>query len=81
MSNLPWFPTKYSVSPGIKKLGGEKHFIIDDLLPLYKNEKQDARAENISEYYLEEQNQTNLMYLLYIVSKLIKQYITLKWKT
>lgn len=76
MSNLPWFPTKYSVSPGIKKLGGEKHFIIDDLLPLYKNEKQDARAENISEYYLEEQNQTNLMRVIcfWMAEQLSKEY-------
>tara|TARA_R100001086_G_scaffold237142_1_gene161044 strand:- start:518 stop:1432 length:915 start_codon:yes stop_codon:yes gene_type:complete len=76
MTNLPWFPTKYSVSPGIKKLGGEKHFIIDDLLPLYKNEKQDARAENISEYYLEEQNQTNLMKVIcfWMAEQLSKEY-------
>ena len=53
MTNLPYIPTEYSVKPGIKKLGDENHFIIDDLLPLYKNEKQDARAENLSEYYLE----------------------------
>ena len=53
MTNLPYVPTEYSVKPGIKKLGDENHFIIDDLLPLYKNEKQDARAENLSEYYLE----------------------------
>ncbi len=76
MSNLPWFPTKYSVNPGIKKLGGEKHFIIDDLLPLYKNEKQDARAENISEYYLEEQSQTNLMKVIcfWMAEQLSKEY-------
>ena len=53
MTNLPYIPTEYSVKPGIKKLGDEKHFIIDELLPVYKNEKQDARAENLSEYYLE----------------------------
>ena len=53
MTNLPYIPTEYSVKPGIKKLGDENHFIIDELLPLYKNEKQDARAENLSEYYLE----------------------------
>ena len=53
MTNLPYVPTEYTVKPGIKKLEGENHFIIDKLLPLYKNEKQDARAENLSEYYLE----------------------------
>ena len=53
MTQLPYIPTEYSVKPGIKKLGDENHFIIDELLPLYKNEKQDARAENLSEYYLE----------------------------
>ena len=53
MTKLPYIPTEYSVKPGIKKLGDEKHFIIDELLPVYKNEKQDARAENLSEYYLE----------------------------
>ena len=53
MTNLPYIPTEYSVKPGIKKLGDENHFIIDELLPLYKSEKHDARAENLSEYYLE----------------------------
>jgi len=53
MTNLPYIPTEYSVKPGIKTLGDENHFIIDDLLPLYKNEKQDARAESLSEHYLE----------------------------
>lgn len=52
-SGLYDFPTEYTVKPGISKLGDEKFFIIDDLLPLYKNEKQDARADDLSEYYLE----------------------------
>ena len=52
MTNLPYIPTEYSVKPGIKKLGDEKHFIIDELLPVYKNEKQDARnhTDHIQEY-------------------------------
>ena len=53
MTNLPYIPTEYSVKPGIKKLEDENHFIIDEQLPLYKNEKHDARAENLSQYYLE----------------------------
>ena len=53
MSNLPYIPTEYSTKPGLNKLNDEKHFIIDEMLPLYKNEKEDARLENLGKYYKE----------------------------
>ena len=60
MTNLPYIPTEYSTKPGLNKLNGEKHFIIDEMLPLYKNEKEDARLENLGKYYREREttNQT-----------------------
>lgn len=53
MNNLPYIPTEYSTKPGIKKLEGENHFIIDDMLTLYLDEKRAARAEGHDKYYLE----------------------------
>ena len=53
MSNLPWYPTEYSTKPGIKKLNGENHFIVDSLLSSYLDEKRAARSESIEKYYLE----------------------------
>ena len=67
MTQLPYIPTEYSVKPGIKKLGDENHFIIDELLPLYKNEKQDARAENLSEYYLERKEIEDKIFIVQII--------------
>ena len=54
MTNLPYIPTEYSVGPGLKKLKEEKHFIIDDLYSTYRNEKMDARHEQLEKYYIEE---------------------------
>ena len=53
MTNLPYIPIEYSVKPGLNKLNGEKHFIIDEMLPSYKNEKEDARLEDLGKYYRE----------------------------
>ena len=53
MTNLPYIPTEYNVKPGLKKLEEEKHFIIDDLYSVYRNEKMDARHEKLEKYYIE----------------------------
>ena len=53
-NNLPYLPTEYSVKPGLKKLEDEPHFIIDEWYPDYRNEKMDARRENIDKYYIEQ---------------------------
>lgn len=53
MTNLPYVPTEYSTKPGINKLEDENHFIIDEMLPLYLDEKRASRAEGIDKYYLE----------------------------
>ena len=47
MTSLPYLPTEYSVKPGLKKLEDEPHFIIDEWYPDYRNEKMDARREDI----------------------------------
>ena len=59
MTNFPYVPTEYSTKPGLKKLEDEKHFIIDEMLPLYKNEKEDARLENLGKYYRERETTKN----------------------
>ena len=51
MTNLPYVPTEYSVKPGLKKLEDDPHFIIDEWYPDYRNEKMDARHENLEKYY------------------------------
>ena len=53
MASLPYVPTEYSVKPGIKKLEGEQHFIIDEGYSDYRNEKMDARHERLGKYYIE----------------------------
>ena len=53
-NNLPYLPTEYSVKPGLKKLEDEPHFIIDEWYPDYRNEKMDARLEDINKYYIEQ---------------------------
>jgi len=53
MTNLPYIPTEYSTKPGLKKLQDENHFIIDEMLPSYLDEKREARLEGIDKYYLE----------------------------
>ena len=60
MSNLPYFPTEYNTSPGIKKLGDESHFIIDGLYSTYRNEIMDARSEDIGKYYIEKPSTQNM---------------------
>ena len=59
MTNVAYIPTEYSTKPGLKKLEDEKHFIIDEMLPLYKNEKEDARLENLGKYYRERETTKN----------------------
>ena len=54
MTNLPYIPTEYNVRPGLKKLEEEKHFIIDEFYSIYRNEKMDARHEQLEKYYIEE---------------------------
>ena len=54
MTNLPYIPTEYNVKPGLKKLEEEKHFIIDDLYSIYRNEKMAARHEKLEKYYIED---------------------------
>ena len=54
MTNLPYIPTEYNVKPGLKKLKEEKHFIIDEFYSIYRNEKMDARHEQLNKYYIEE---------------------------
>ena len=54
MTNLPYIPTEYNVKPGLKKLEEEKHFIIDELYSIYRNEKMNARHEKLEKYYIEE---------------------------
>ena len=54
MTNLPYIPTEYNVKPGLKKLEEEKHFIIDDLYSIYRNEKMNARHEKLEKYYIED---------------------------
>ena len=54
MTSLPYLPTEYSVKPGLKKLEDEPHFIIDEWYPDYRNEKMDARREDIDKYYIEQ---------------------------
>ena len=54
MTSLPYLPTEYSVKPGLKKLEEEPHFIIDEWYPDYRNEKMDARREDIDKYYIEQ---------------------------
>ena len=54
MTNLPYIPTEYNVRPGLKKLEEEKHFIIDEFYSIYRNEKMDARHEQLNKYYIEE---------------------------
>ena len=53
MTNLPYVPTEYSVKPRLKKLEDDPHFIIDEWYPDYRNEKMDARHEDIDKYYIE----------------------------
>ena len=53
MTNLPYIPTEYSVKPGLRKLGEENHFIVDELHPLYMDEKHYARKEELGKYYIE----------------------------
>ena len=54
MTNLPYIPTEYNVGPGLKKLEEEKHFIIDEFYSIYRNEKMNARHEQLNKYYIEE---------------------------
>ena len=60
MTNLPYVPTEYSIKPGLKKLEDEPHFIIDEWYPDYRNEKMDARHENLEKYYIEKPAKTGL---------------------
>ena len=60
MTNLPYVPTEYSVKPGLKKLEDDPHFIIDEWYPDYRNEKMDARHENLEKYYIEKPAKTGL---------------------
>ena len=60
MTNLPYVPTEYSVKPGLKKLEEEPHFIIDEWYPDYRNEKLDARCEDLEKYYIEKPAKTGL---------------------
>ena len=60
MTSLPYIPTEYSVKPGLKKLEDEPHFIIDEWYPDYRNEKMDARHENLEKYYIEKPAKTGL---------------------
>ena len=54
MTNLTYIPTEYNVKPGLKNKEEEKHFIIDELYSIYRNEKMDARHEQLEKYYIEE---------------------------
>ena len=60
MTNLPYIPTEYSVKPGLKKLEDDPHFIIDEWYPDYRNEKMDARYEDLEKYYIEKPAKTGL---------------------
>ena len=60
VTNLPYVPTEYSVKPGLKKLEDDSHFIIDEWYPDYRNEKMDARHEDIDKYYIEKPSTHNM---------------------
>ena len=60
MTNLPYVPTEYSVKPGLKYLEDDPYFIIDEWYPDYRNEKMDARHENLEKYYIEKPAKTGL---------------------
>ena len=50
MTKPPYVPTEYSVKPGLKKLGEDKHFIVDGMYPSYMAEKK--IFDSTDQYYI-----------------------------
>ena len=47
---IDYIPTEYSVKPGLKKLGEDKHFIVDGMYPSYMAEKK--IFDSTDQYYI-----------------------------